>query len=84
MSTVWNHSALEGQGSPAVTIRELDRLVSKTEITPASKLLLRAVRKSTMRGRVRGPLLSRYTWTVIVEDFGSSGAKFRFNLKRSE
>jgi hypothetical protein len=67
-----------------VTIRELDRLVSKTDLTPASKLLLRAVRKSAMRGKVRGPQLSRYSWAVIVEDFGSSGATFRFNLKRSE
>lgn len=83
MSTVWSNGSLEGQGKPStVTIRELDRLVSKTEITPASKMLLRAVRKSTMRGRVRGPHMSRYTWSVIVEDFGTSGAKFRFNLKR--
>jgi hypothetical protein len=65
-----------------VTISELDRLVSKTELTPAAKLLLRAVRKSVMKGRVRGPELSRYSWTVVVEDFGGRGAKFRFNLRR--
>lgn len=83
MPTLWSHGSLEDHGKPeTVNIRELDRLVSKTEITPASKLLLRAVRKSTMRGRVRGPEMSRHTWAVIVEDFGNSGATFRFNLKR--
>lgn len=85
MSTLWNAGSLEGQRkSSTVNIRDLDRLVSRTEITPASKLLLRAVRKSAMRGKVRGPQMSRYTWAVIVEDFGSSGATFRFNIKRTE
>lgn len=64
-------------------IRELDRLVSKTELTPASKLMLRTVRKSAMSGRVRGPEMDDYKWSVYVEDFGSSGAKFTFALRRS-
>lgn len=64
-------------------IRELDRLVSRTELTPASKLMLRKVRRSVMRGKVRGPEVSRYAWSVIVDDFGDGGAKVTFSLRRT-
>lgn len=67
-----------------MTIRELDRLVSKTELTPASKLMLRQVRKAVMRGKVDGPHMTRYTWTVGVNDFGGPGARFVFKLKRDD
>lgn len=64
-------------------IRELDRLVSKTELTPTSKLMLRKVRRSVMRGKVQGPAqVGRYNWSVVVEDFGP-GAKVTFTLRRA-
>ena len=64
-------------------IRELDRLVSKTELTPTSKLMLRRVRRSVMRGKVAGPpQVGRYTWSVMVEDLGG-GAKVTFQLRRA-
>lgn len=66
-------------------VRELDRLVSKTDLTPASKLMLRTVRKSVMRGKVRAPAqIGRYNWTIVVEGFGGQGAKFTFSLKRTD
>lgn len=67
-----------------MNVRELDRLVSKTDLTPTSKLMLRTVRRSVMRGKVRAPArIGRYNWTVIVEGFGGQGAKFTFSLKRT-
>lgn len=68
-----------------MNVRELDRLVSKTELNPASKLMLRTVRQSVMRGKVRAPAqVGRYNWTVVVEGFGGQGAKFTFSLKRTD
>lgn len=64
-------------------IRELDRLVSKTELTPTSKLMLRKVRRSVMNGRVQGPpTVGKYAWSVVVDDFGG-GAKVTFTLRRA-
>ncbi|HSE45298.1 MAG TPA: hypothetical protein VLA89_08200 [Gemmatimonadales bacterium] len=58
-------------------------MVSKTELTPASKLMLRKVRRSVMRGKVSGPpQVGAYTWSVMVEDFGP-GAKVTFKLRRA-
>ena len=64
-------------------VRDLDRLISKTELTPTSKMMLKAVRKSVMRGRVAGPFMSDYKWSIISQDFGQ-GAKITFSLKREQ
>ena len=63
-------------------VRTLDRLVSKTELNPTSKMLLKVVRKSVMKGKVKGPLMSDYHWTVLVQDFGGQSAKMTFKLKQ--
>lgn len=64
-------------------IRELDRLVSKTELTPTSKLMLRKVRRSVMAGKVRGkPEVGQYKWSIVVDDIGG-GAKVTFTLRRA-
>jgi hypothetical protein len=74
---------LGSEGVALMDIRELDRLVSKTELTPTSKLLLRKVRRSIMKGKVAGPpQVGKYTWSVMVEDFGP-GAKVTFQLRRA-
>lgn len=57
--------------------RDLDRLVSKTMLTPVSKVALRRVRKAAMSGRVEGPFLSNYAWSVNVDD-----KRFTFSLRR--
>jgi len=63
-------------------VRTLDRLVSKTELTPASKMMLKVVRKSIMKGRVKGPLMTDYSWTVMVQEFAGQSAKLTFKLKK--
>jgi len=63
--------------------RELDRLVSKTELNPVSKALLRKVRKASLKGQVLGPFMSKYEWSVVVDGVaGNSGAKLTFKMKR--
>lgn len=61
--------------------RELDRLVSFTELSPAAKRALRVVRHGVMSGKVDGPSMSRYSWSVCVEDSGV-GKRFRFSMKK--
>jgi len=62
-------------------VRELDRLVSKTELTPVSKRALRHVRQAVMSGRCEGPHKTAGTWTVLVED-GERGRRMTFSFRR--
>lgn len=57
--------------------RDLDRLVSRTELTPASKRALRHIRKSVMSGRVSDPVEGNGYWEVAME-----GARLRFTLRK--
>lgn len=59
--------------------RDLDRLVSKTEISPVSKRALRHVREAVMRGRVTDPVHGNGYWEVAM-----NGARLRFTLRREE
>lgn len=61
-----------------MTIRELDRLVSKTEMDPMTKLMLRHVRKMVYRGRTGEVEVREFSWTVPVD---GDGAAFRFQFK---
>lgn len=65
-----------------MTIRELDRLVSKTEITPLSRQGLRAVRKAVMSGRCSDPQLGGGTWSVSMTSIGGSPVRMNFSFKR--
>lgn len=57
--------------------RELDRLVSKTELTPTSKAALRHVRKAVLSGRVTDPVYGNGYWEVAT-----NGARLRFTLRK--
>lgn len=57
--------------------RDLDRLVSRTELTPASKRALRHVRKSVMSGRISDPVLGNGYWEIATE-----GARVRFSFRK--
>ena len=59
--------------------RDLDRLVGKTELTPASKRALRHVRKSVMAGRISDPVLGNGCWEVATE-----GARLRFSFRKDK
>lgn len=65
-----------------MTIRELDRLVSKTELSPTAKQALREVRHGLMTGRVSDPEVGEAEWKIGVESRGGSDMRFVFSFKR--
>lgn len=65
-----------------MTIRDLDRLVSKTEMTPTSKTMLRRVRKAVMSGQVVDSQQRKGTWTVALDSDGGSKVTMSFSFKR--
>lgn len=65
-----------------MNIRELDRLVSKTDMTPTARLLLRHVRRAVYNGKTGEAVVSEYSWTVPVDGDGTP-FRFQFRMKRS-
>jgi len=65
-----------------VTTRDLDRLVSKTEITPASKRALREVRTAVMSGYVGDPVVGGAKWSVGIESRNGQAVKMTFAFRR--
>lgn len=65
-----------------MTIRELDRLVSKTEMTSISKTGLKAVRKAILSGRCGDPEVGTGTWSISMTSIGGSPVKMNFSFKR--
>ena len=66
-----------------MTVRELDRLVSKTEMNPAAKRSLRHVREAVMSGRAADPAIGRYDWSVGVISKAGTPVRFRFSLRKA-
>ena len=67
-----------------MTTRELDRLVSQTEMTPATKQALRIVRKAVLSGKATDPEVNRYDWKVGVSQRNGGGVRFSFSLRKAE
>ena len=65
-----------------MNIRELDRLVSKTEMTPTTKLLLRYVRQAVYKGKTGEAEVREYSWTVPVDGDGTP-MRFQFRMRRT-
>lgn len=65
-----------------MTIRDLDRLVSKTEMTPLSKTMLKRVRKAVMSGQSVDAQKRKGTWTVAMDSDGGSQVTMSFSFKR--
>lgn len=65
-----------------MTIRELDRLVSKTDINPQAKTGLKAVRKAVMSGRCGDARVGTGTWSVSMTSIGGSPVTMSFAFKR--
>lgn len=64
------------------TTRDLDRLVSKTELNPVSKKVLREVRVAMMSGRASDPEVGQADWTIGFVSRGGSDIRWRFALKK--
>ena len=64
------------------TTKELDRLVSKTYLTPIKKQALREVRRAALAGRASDPVLGEADWEISIGTRGGSNVSFRFAWKK--
>lgn len=65
-----------------MTIKELDRLVSKTDITPETKQMLRVVRKAVMTGRCGDAQSGRGSWSIALDNPSGTAMRMSFSFKR--
>ena len=66
----------------AATIRDLDRLVSKTDLTPVSKTALRGVRRAIISGHAEDPHEGKADWSIEILSKGGNTLRFRFSFKK--
>lgn len=64
-----------------MTVRELDRLVSQTDLNPLSKKALRVVRKAVISGTCGDPEVQSGSWKISFDNQGKS-VTMRFSFKR--
>jgi hypothetical protein len=68
----------------ALAIRDLDRLVSKTELHPASKRALKEVRRAVMTGVATDADSNKAEWRVGITSVGGTVVHFKFSFKKVE
>lgn len=61
--------------------RDLDRLVSQTELNPYVKIALRRVRKAIAAGSVSGFSIDKHKWSVRVVDPSGLSCTWTFSLR---
>lgn len=64
------------------TTRDLDRLVSKTNLNPVAKKVLREVRVAMMSGRASDPVVGDAEWSIGIVSRGGSDFRYRFSFKK--
>lgn len=62
--------------------KELDRLVSRTQLTPINKIALREVRKAMMTGRAGSPEAGEADWSIGIITRGGTDIRFHFEMKK--
>jgi hypothetical protein len=67
-----------------MTIQELDRLISRTQLTPTSKQVLRKVRKAILSGQRTHPVIGNYTWTIEVDNSEGVPTRLSFSMRRND
>lgn len=61
--------------------RDLDRMVTKTELNPFVKMALRRVRRAVETGNVTGFTINKNSWSVKVADPRGLSCTWTFTLK---
>lgn len=65
-----------------MTVADLDRLVTKTAMTPVSKRALRDVRKAVIAGIVGEAEISRASWSIAVDTVQGVPMTMTFSFRR--
>lgn len=65
-----------------MTVQELDRLVTKTNMTPASKRALKEVRRVVQTGVHNDPKVGRTGWSISMDTDNGLPVHMSFSWKR--
>ena len=65
-----------------MTVRELDRLVTKTAISPASKRALKDVRRAVMTGTCGDPEVASGRWSISLDTSAGQPVHMTFSFRR--
>jgi len=66
-----------------MTVRDLDRLISRTSMNPISKKALKGVRRALLSGSINEPTIGRASWSVEVQTQGNYPARMIFSFRRN-
>ncbi len=61
--------------------KDLDRLVTRTEMNPISKRALRDVRRAVMSGEASDPKVGRSHWSIAIDSAKGQQVRMTFTLK---
>jgi len=64
--------------------RDLDRLVTKTELNPFVKMALRRVRKAIEEGEVESFAINKNSWSVRVSNPKGLSCTWTFTLRKPD
>jgi hypothetical protein len=65
-----------------MTVSDLDRLVSNTEVNDATKSALRIVRKAVMNGECGDAEIGKAVWSIAIDTSAGRQVRMSFNFKR--
>lgn len=75
-------AARRSSGRAMMSIKELDRLVSKTNMNEASKKALKHVRTAVLCGKCGSPNLASDRWSVTLENEYGFPMRLSFSFKK--
>lgn len=65
-----------------MTVADLDRLVSRTEVNPIAKIGLKEVRRAVLTGRCGEPDVSEASWSISIDSEAGRQVRMSFSFKR--
>lgn len=67
-----------------MTVRDLDRLISRTELDATRKKMLKGIRNAVLSGRSGDAEIGRASWSVAVQSLNGSPLRISFRFKRDD
>lgn len=67
-----------------MTVSDLDRLVSRTELTPVSRRGISTVRRAVVSGRCGDAIMGRGHWSVAIDSDGGSRVTMSFSFRKEQ
>lgn len=65
-----------------MTVQDLDRLVTKTAISPASKRALKDVRRAVISGECGDAEVGAAAWSVAIDTTAGQPVRMTFSFRR--